>query len=276
MADNVTFQTGTIASPPEGLIISTDEGAGGHVQRMKLAQSADGSEAHIQADGDGLLVNLGSNNDVTVSGTVTVDGSGVTQPVSGTVTVQDGGGAITVDGTVAAAQSGSWSVTADIGAGPFAVTDNNGSLTVDGSVSVTGTVSVDGSGHTQPVSGTVTVQDGGGSITIDGTVAATQSGSWTVTSALAASGTATLASVNDTASSATLLAANANRVGFAIFNDSAASLYVKYGTTASTTSFTFLIDPYGFYEFAGAGVYTGRIDGIWSSDSTGAARVTEW
>lgn len=31
---------------------------------------------------DGLLVNLGSNNDVSVSGTVTVDGSGVTQPIS--------------------------------------------------------------------------------------------------------------------------------------------------------------------------------------------------
>lgn len=31
---------------------------------------------------DGLLVNLGSNNDVSVSNTVTVDGSGVTQPIS--------------------------------------------------------------------------------------------------------------------------------------------------------------------------------------------------
>lgn len=31
---------------------------------------------------DGLLVNLGTNNDVTVTGTVTVDGSGVTQPIS--------------------------------------------------------------------------------------------------------------------------------------------------------------------------------------------------
>lgn len=37
-----------------------------------------------------------------------------------------------------------------------AVTDNGGSLTVDGTVGVSGTVTVDGSGVTQPVSGTVT------------------------------------------------------------------------------------------------------------------------
>jgi hypothetical protein len=37
-----------------------------------------------------VVVDLGANNDVTVSGTVTVDGSGVTQPVSGTVTANLG------------------------------------------------------------------------------------------------------------------------------------------------------------------------------------------
>ena len=42
-------------------------------------------------------------------------------PVDGTVTVQDGGGAITVDGTV----------TANAGTGPWPVTDNGGTLSVD-------------------------------------------------------------------------------------------------------------------------------------------------
>jgi hypothetical protein len=38
---------------------------------MKLAYSADGAATHVPADADGLLVNLGANNDVTVTGSVT-------------------------------------------------------------------------------------------------------------------------------------------------------------------------------------------------------------
>lgn len=96
MADNVTVDNGDGTD----YTVSSDEGAGGHVQRVKLAYSADGSETHITADANGLLVNLGTNNDVTVTGTVTVDGSGVTQPVSdggGTLSVDDGAGSLTVD-----------------------------------------------------------------------------------------------------------------------------------------------------------------------------------
>jgi hypothetical protein len=61
-------------------------------------------------------------------------------------------------------------------------------LTVQGIASMT-PLKVDGSGVTQPVSGTVTanagtgpwpVTDNGGSLTVDGTVAATQSGTWNV------------------------------------------------------------------------------------------------
>jgi hypothetical protein len=92
MADNVTFQSSTLATPPDGTIVSADEHAtSGKVQRMKLAMSADGSDTHVPADADGLLVNLGANNDVTVTGTVSV-----TEPVS----VDDNGGSLTVDGTV--------------------------------------------------------------------------------------------------------------------------------------------------------------------------------
>lgn len=68
MADNVLVDN---VDEPD-YTVSTDEAASGHVQRVKLTQSADGSDTHIQADADGLLVNLGTNNDVTISGTVTV------------------------------------------------------------------------------------------------------------------------------------------------------------------------------------------------------------
>lgn len=72
MADNVTVDNGALTD----YVTSTDEGVGGHVQRVKLAYSADGSETHISADADGLLVNLGANNDVAV--TSVVPGTGAT------------------------------------------------------------------------------------------------------------------------------------------------------------------------------------------------------
>jgi hypothetical protein len=67
MADNVLVDNGDEAD----YTVSADEGVGGQVQRVKLAYAADGSETHIPADADGLLVNLGTNNDVTVSGVST-------------------------------------------------------------------------------------------------------------------------------------------------------------------------------------------------------------
>lgn len=87
------------------------------------------------------------------------------------------------------------------------------------------------------------------------------------------SGTGTVTSVNDTATSTTLLAANASRLGAIIYNDSEAVLYVKLGATASTTSFTYKVAASGTVEIPFG--YTGIIDGVWASDSTGAARITE-
>lgn len=73
MADDLTTQSATPATIPASSVIATDEAAGAHVQIVKLAQSGDGVRTPISADADGMLVNLGSNNDVTVTGTVTAD-----------------------------------------------------------------------------------------------------------------------------------------------------------------------------------------------------------
>ena len=86
--------------------------------------------------------------------------------------------------------------------------------------------------------------------------------------------TATLSNVNDAATSATLLAAAASRLGVLVFNDSSADLYLKYGATASATSFSVKILAGGYWEMP-TPIYTGVIDGIWSADSSGAARITE-
>lgn len=88
----------------------------------------------------------------------------------------------------------------------------------------------------------------------------------------ATNATSTLSNVSGSASSVTLLSLNTARKGVTIFNDSTAILYVKFGTTASTTSFTVRLVSNAYYEVPFG--YTGRIDGIWAS-ATGSARVTE-
>lgn len=86
--------------------------------------------------------------------------------------------------------------------------------------------------------------------------------------------TSAVSRVNDSASSVTLAAANTDRRALTIFNDSDEILYVKLGATASTTDFTVKVQPDGYYELPQP-AYTGVVDGIWASDSSGAAQVTE-
>lgn len=84
---------------------------------------------------------------------------------------------------------------------------------------------------------------------------------------------ATLTNVNDSATSVTLLSSNSSRMGATIHNDSAEILYVKFGTTASLTDYTVKMIADAYYEVPFG--YTGRLDGIWAANSTGAARITE-
>lgn len=88
--------------------------------------------------------------------------------------------------------------------------------------------------------------------------------------------TATLTNVSTSTASASLLASNTSRKGVVIYNDAAtAVLYIKFGATASATSFTYYLAAKETIELPGAGVlYTGAIDGILDA-GTGTARVTE-
>jgi hypothetical protein len=144
MADDVTLN-----SMSGGSVVATDEvtSTGEHVQIVKLAQSADGDRTPIDADSNGLKVNVSdiaplatplSTSVDTIGGSVvfpvsdnggslTVDG---TVGISGTVPVSDNGGSLTVDGTVAvssvsgtvaATQSGGWTVTSNAGTGTMLV-----------------------------------------------------------------------------------------------------------------------------------------------------------
>lgn len=96
---------------------------------------------------------VSSGSEVTISGTPAVTVSGTP-----TVTVS---GTPSVTGPLTNTQLRAADVDVDIGAGPFPVTDNAGSLTVDGTVTA------------NAGSGPWPVTDNGGSLTVDGTVAVT-------------------------------------------------------------------------------------------------------
>jgi hypothetical protein len=84
------------------------------------------------------------------------------------------------------------------------------------------------------------------------------------------------AAVSQSATVVELLAANADRAGFVIENDSEswnADLLVKFGADASLTDYTRRIKGGDCWDRVGG--YAGQITGIWTSPGAGKARVTE-
>ncbi len=121
-------------------------------------------------------------------------------------------------------------------------------------------VKVDGSGVTQPVSGTVTVTQATGTnlhVTVDGTV-----------STIGAIGsTTTIAQVSVTSVSTTILAANASRKKAIISSPMNSNTFIALAPTASTTLWTYQLTTNGVtIEVTN---YSGAISGI----VTGASRT---
>lgn len=84
--------------------------------------------------------------------------------------------------------------------------------------------------------------------------------------------TSTTTQVGDSASVVTLKAANTSRVKLVIVNTSTAVLYVKEGSTATTSDWTYRLEQ---YDGSIIDDYTGIVTGIWDSDAGGGANVTE-
>lgn len=76
-----------------------------------------------------------------------------------------------------------------------------------------------------------------------------------------------------TGSSQSLLAANASRKGFSVYNDSNGPAWIAVGPTASSGQFVFEMFPKGYWE-GPSWVYTGQISGLGAG--TGAFQVTEY
>lgn len=89
-------------------------------------------------------------------------------------------------------------------------------------------------------------------------------------------GTSATTSVAASGASQTMLAANANRLAFTMYNDSDKPCYVKLGATASATSLYRKVLPGGNFSTTDVGVnYTGVIDAIWDAGVAGSMRITE-
>jgi hypothetical protein len=88
-------------------------------------------------------------------------------------------------------------------------------------------------------------------------------------------GTPTITRVAQSATSVTLIAQNLIRKSCVIHNDSTSTLYLKYGLSASTTSYTYKIRPDSIFEMPANVAYTGAIGGIWDAAGGGAAQVTD-
>lgn len=86
--------------------------------------------------------------------------------------------------------------------------------------------------------------------------------------------TATLTNLASSATSAQALASTVGRRGCLMVNDDANAVLLKYGTTASATSYTVSIPGGGYWEMP-MPCYTGRIDAIWLADGAGSLRITE-
>lgn len=86
--------------------------------------------------------------------------------------------------------------------------------------------------------------------------------------------TASIVSTAQNSASVTVLAANANRKSAIIYNNSNSTAWIKFGATASQTSFSVRIVSETFYELTIG--YTGVIDAIWQGAGAGSMRVTEF
>lgn len=224
--------------------------------------------------------NVQSSPGTSATTAITIQGSvsGVAVPVSGTVTITPSGtqnvNLTEVSGLALAL--GQTTMSASL---PVAIASDQTSIPVDATQSGTWTVQPGNTPNTSPW--LITINQGGNSafvtagnaLKVDGS-AVTQPVSGTVSTTPVASSTSTVTSVSGSASSVQLLASNASRKNAAFFNDSTATLYLKLGTTASTVSYTVQIPGLGYYELPVGPIYTGEIDGIWSS-AVGAVLVTE-
>lgn len=255
-----------------GLAISVNAGSSSAVGTPVYGEYTASAPSYTISTGQYPL-SLDGNGNLRVAGSFTapaLQNVNLTQ-VDGAAVPQAGSGLVAVSGAVS-------SGTAILG-GPVIVGGTSGGTAEAIKVEGDGTVVVDGSGHTQPVSGTVTANAGTGTFTISGTVTVgntvnvnfltssigvtvnnasipvTESGTWTVQPGNTPNTTPWLATINQGGNSATVSAAGALKV-----DASGATVNVNFLTATLAENIT---------QFGGNNVNTGV-----GGSGTGTPRFT--
>lgn len=247
--DNSAFTAGTSTGTPAlGFYHSTiDTVTDGRAATIAITskrammvnlQTSTGAETGIAA----LPLQVSLANTAANATAVKVDGSAVTQPVSGTVAVSS----ITT------------SIVPGVAATNLGKAEDAAHTTGDTGVFMLGVRNDDGATAGSGTNGDYTQM----SVDVNGRSIVTSKAK-----------TGTEISVAGNASSVTILAANTDRLGASVYNDSTAILYLRYSATAATSSaFTVKLFPEDYHEIFGG--YTGQLTGIWAS-AAGNARITE-
>jgi hypothetical protein len=204
---------------------------------------------------DGGSVTISS---ITVPTSVTVNNtSGSPVPISdagGLISIDDGGGSITVDGPLTDTQI---RATALPVSGPLTDTQLRATAL--------------------PVSGPLTdTQLRATALSVTGGLTDTQlrASALTVTANTPAR-TPTTTSISGAATSALVLASNANRKGLSISNVSTSKLYLSFSTPATVANSFVEVQPGAFLLFDQQLIITNAIYGIWTN-ANGTAQVTEF
>lgn len=129
---------------------------------------------------------------------------------------------------------------------------------------VTGSVDVNNFPAVQPVS------DNGGSLTVDGPLTNTELRATPVPVSEGGVGSATVTRVTVNTTAVTLAASNSSRRRLVVHNETG-TLFVKYGTSASATDYTWRLTANTVVEIIG---FTGEVTAIKATGSS-FAQVTE-
>ncbi len=290
MADNVTFQAVTPATPPVGTIAATDEvQVNGtqplaHVQYVKLVDGTpNGTNALAGDSTNGLDVDATRFPPVvTTSGALNAPGQALSIPVNY--------GYMAIGVQVTGGWTGQLEFEASVDGAAFEshdmirnLTDDVANATASNGIFFAGvaafqTFRVRASALSAGAA-TVTIRLSVGqeSVHLESPIPA---GSHTIGNVnIAPATTSTRTTVGDDTIDTALLGANAARKQVIIVNESDADLYVALGAAASLIDYTyFLPRQYGGQKSQmelPLPVYTGTIRGIWSSNAGGNARITE-
>lgn len=192
-------------------------------------------------------------------------------------------GSVQASVTPAANQSVSGTVGASIiGAVPVRVEASIAAVIIGGSIaasftppanqSVSGTVGASIIGSV-PVTGSIAALQGTNPWVVTGSVQAVQVGTQITSILSQTTGTSSTYAVKSSVTAVSIMAANANRRGGTIFNNTSTMSFVQLGTVVTSSLYTLKMADQGYYELPFG--YTGVVGGITASNA-GIWTVTEF